>query len=379
MMLDNKLQTIKFDHQALSDLAVGCAFLGSGGGGDPHYALLELNALIQQQGEDVNINLISASQLADDDIVAPCGWLGAPTVSLEKLPSGTEATAGLKVLEEVLKAKVKAIFPVEIGGSNGLAPLILAARTGLPIVDCDGMGRAFPESQMVIFNIKGLSASPAVMTDAKGNAFVIHSVDNLTEERVARAAAVSLGGICHLFEYVQTGRDVKDHAIQGTLTIATHIGRSIRLAKEQGDDPFEALLIEMRSCPHYGSAGILFDGKVTDLKRETTNGFSVGHVVLESFDGKHKMEIEFQNENLVAHINGKVCATVPDIITVMDRETAHTITTEQIKYGQRVKVIGVSAPVELRSDVALDILGPKAFGMSEIYCAIEELNNWQEN
>lgn len=369
---------IHLTQQAIEDLAVGCAFLGSGGGGDPHYSLLELSGLIEQQGGDINIKVISTSELADDDLVAPCGWIGAPTVSLEKLPSGKEALAGLAVLEKTVGRKVNAIFPVEIGGSNGLAPLILAAKTGLPVVDCDGMGRAFPESQMVVFNVQGVSASPAVLTDAKGNSFVIDTVDNLTEELVARASTVALGGICHLFEYIQSGKQTKNFAIDGTLSIAVQIGRSIRKAKEQGDDPFTALINVMQSCHLYGFCGILFDGKVMDLQRETKQGFSVGHVTIESFDGKNQMQIEFQNENLIARIDGKVFATVPDIITVMDRETAQTITTEQIKYGQRVKVLGVSSPAVLRTPNALKILGPEAFGMSDEYAAIEQLNGWEE-
>lgn len=369
------------DRQALSDLAVGCAFLGSGGGGDPYNALLELTELSAKMTGDVRIKLISADSLSDDDLVAPCGWVGAPTVSLEKLPSGNEALRGLKKLEQIKGQKVTAICPVEIGGSNGLAPLILAIKTGLPVVDCDGMGRAFPESQMVIFNVHGISASPSVLTDAKGNCVVIEATDNHTEERIGRAATVSLGGICHLFEYVQTGHQIKQHAIHGTLSIAIKIGRGIREAKETNCDPFEALLNVMRHCPYYGHAGILFDGKVTDLKRDTKQGFSIGHLIIENFSGTQQMNIEFQNENLIARIGKKICATVPDIITIIDRETAHTITTEQLKYGQRVKVVGASAPSVLRTSKALEILGPGAFGLfdsslSDSYSPIEKLNNW---
>ena len=36
----------------------------------------------------------------------------------------------------------------EIGGGNGLEPLAIGARMGLPVVDADFMGRAFPELQV---------------------------------------------------------------------------------------------------------------------------------------------------------------------------------------------------------------------------------------
>ena len=39
------------------------------------------------------------------------------------------------------------VLSCEIGGGNGLEPLALGARLGLPVIDADLMGRAFPELQ----------------------------------------------------------------------------------------------------------------------------------------------------------------------------------------------------------------------------------------
>jgi len=61
----------------------------------------------------------------------------------------------------------------------------------------------------------------------------------------------------------------------------------------------------------------------------------------------------------------------------MDRETADSITTERLKYGQRVKVVGASAPAMLREIRALRIVGPAAFGFDDPYCPIETLNAWE--
>ena len=41
-----------------------------------------------------------------------------------------------------------ATVPGEIGGGNGLEALVVAADMGLPVVDADFMGRAFPELQV---------------------------------------------------------------------------------------------------------------------------------------------------------------------------------------------------------------------------------------
>ncbi|EJL33466.1 DUF917 domain-containing protein [Novosphingobium sp. AP12] len=361
------------DRQAIGDLALGAAFLGSGGGGDPYYATLLAEAELERRGP---FEVIGVDALSDDALVVPCGWIGAPTVSVEKLPNGREAVDGLRRLEEIMGRSIDAVIPIEIGGSNGLAPLFAAARLGIPVLDCDGMGRAFPESQMAIFNIRGLSACPSILTDASGSLSVIESDDNFAHERLARALSVAVGGIAHLVEYPLTGRQAKDHAIHGTITVARAVGAAIREARAHGADPFAAMFEALRRTGLYREAGVLFDGKIIDIDRETRNGFSVGRIIFESFDGASRMEMDFQNENLIARRDGVVVATVPDILTVMDRETADSITTERLKYGQRAKVVGAAAPAILREAQALKFVGPRAFGFEEDYVPIEEIAAW---
>lgn len=359
----------------ITDLARGCAFLGSGGGGDPHAALIEIEATL---APDQSVELIDVESLSDDAFVTPCGWIGAPTVSAEKLPSGQEALRGLRKLESIVGRRADAVFPVEIGGSNGLAAILLSIRSGVPVVDCDGMGRAFPESQMVIFNVMGLKAAPAVLTDDKDNCVTIETSDNVSEERIARALSVVLGGSCHLMEYPISGSQTKVTALRGTVSDALAIGRSIRLGRAAGRDPFTALFSALRSSRQFSQAGVLFDGKIVDVQRETRGGFALGRAIIEGFGSSERLEIEFKNENLVARAaNGEVRAVVPDLITIVDRETADAIVTERLKYGQRVKVLGASAPLALRTPEALAIMGPGAFGVDTPYREIALLNGWK--
>jgi len=65
---------------------------------------------------------------------------------------------------------------IEIGGGNALLPITWAARMGLPVVDADGIGRAFPEIPQVAMHLAGVPASPAVMTDERGNLVVFRTI-----------------------------------------------------------------------------------------------------------------------------------------------------------------------------------------------------------
>lgn len=359
--------------QDVRDMAYGTAFLGSGGGGPSTTQLLQLEAALAAGRQ---VRLIDLAQVPDDALVAPCGCMGAPTVSDEKLPNGSEAGRALDKLEEIRGQKVHSVFPIEIGGGNGLMPLILAAERDIPVVDCDGMGRAFPESQMVVFNVYGCDASPVVITDERGNCVVLHTVDNHEEERFARVLAVSMGGTCHVIDYSGSGAQMKQHAVRGTVSLSIALGRAVREARQGGGDPFAALFECLRASGYYQYGGVLFDGKLVDLDRNTQGGFAVGQAVLEAFGSSDRVTVDFQNENLVARKGGRVIAMVPDILTFVDRETAEPITTERLRYGQRLKLVGVSVPPILRRPQALAVFGPAAFGFAEPYQPIEDINGW---
>mgnify|MGYP000306535664 CR=1 FL=1 len=66
-------------------------------------------------------------------------------------------------------------------------------------------------------------------------------------------------------------------------------------------------------------------------------------------------------------------AVVPDLVTIVDSETAHAIPTERLAYGQRVSVIACEAPPALTTPEALAIVGPDQFGLSEQYRPLGEM------
>jgi uncharacterized protein len=53
---------------------------------------------------------------------------------------------------------------------------------------------------------------------------------------------------------------------------------------------------------------------------------------------------------------------VPDLITVLDSETGDAISTERIRYGQRVTVIAIACDPVWQTDQGLKVAGPRAFG-----------------
>ena len=109
---------------------------------------------------------------------------------------------------------------------------------------------------------------------------------------------------------------------------------------------------------------MLFQGKIVDVDRRTMAGFARGNVALEGINtfAGGRLEIEFQNENLVARLDGEVVCLVPDLICIVDLGRGEPITTELLRYGFRVTVLGVPAPALWTTEAGLRVAGPRAFG-----------------
>ena len=350
------------DADSLPALSRGCAILGAGGGGDSYVALLQALQATEDFGP---VPLVDLDELPDDALIMPCGGIGAPTVTIEKFENGDEGARLRENLEFMTGRRVAALMAAEIGAGNGVLPITWAARLGLPVVDADGMGRSFPEVPQVTMNLAGISPCPAVMTDERGNLVVFRTISGDWAERLERAAAVEFGGAASSTEFSLTAAQARGATVRNSVSKAIRIGEAIGSA---AGSPVAALIAEI-------DAFRLVTGKVLDLERRTTSGFVRGSVVIEGLgeDAGRLIRLEFQNENLVALERGRVLASVPDLITVLDSETADAILTETIRYGQRVTVIAFGCDPVWRTERGMAVTGPRAFGYEFDYLPVEEL------
>lgn len=343
---------------ALDNIALGATVLGTGGGGAPHVGKLVARQAIEECGP---VTMVHPDDLDDGALVLLSAQMGAPTVAVEKLPGGSEPVAAVERLEQELGRTADAIMPMECGGINSTFPFAVAARKGIPLVDADGMGRAFPELQHETFNVYGVQGTPAALSDEHGNTALLATDSNERLEWLARGLTIRMGGVAYLTDYPMSGQQVKATAIHGTMTLAHDIGAALSTTS---GDPIEAIR-QATADSIYGSARSLFEGKIVDVHRRTEGGFVVGSVDIDGLDqyADATMTIEFQNENLGARVDGEWLATVPDLITVLDRETGDPVRTEALRYGARVTVLGIPTPEIMRTDAALDVWGPATFGL----------------
>lgn len=350
---------MRLGKEEIENISIGAAVLGTGGGGDPFIGkLLALDA-IENYGE---VECLSVNSIDDDDFVVPVAMMGAPTVAIEKIPNGSEGLWALRHLESYVGRKTSAIVPVEQGGINSTIPIAVAAAAHLPVVDCDGMGRAFPEVQMVTFHLEGITAAPMVLADERGNTTLINACSNTWMERIARAVTVQMGGSTLTASYSMEGWQLKRACVPNSVSLSLRLGSTIRNARRKGRNPTSEILSVI-------NGEIIFTGKVVDIVRRTSGGFAKGKVKIHGL-GKHdgqSLHIEFQNENLVATIENNIAVSVPDLIIILDYETGVPVTTEAMKYGQRVTVVGAPCDDRWRTSKGLETVGPKCFGYNIEY------------
>ncbi len=343
----------------LDALEIGAGILGTGGGGNPYQGkLLALEAL----KAGYRMTLLATEHIAPEALCMSVGGIGSPVVGVERMREGREGLRCLRAMEDLIGTSIDAIVCEEIGGANAMNPLVTGALSGLPILDCDGMGRAFPEMQMTTFSIYGHSSTPSVMCDLQGNAVIFsHAVSEVWHERMARACVTAQGGSAMLATAPMKAHYVRQYGIPKSYTKALALGEAVIHARKAKDDPIAAV------CALEGGRRI-FDGKITDLKRHLRGGFAVGDLTLSGFGDSagQTAEVAIQNEFLIFRRDGVVEVTVPDLIVLLDVDTAYPITTEMLRYGQRVAVLAIPCHALLRSAQALAVVGPAAFGYPDI-------------
>src|SRR5881628_2389013 len=261
--------------EEIESLAIGAWILGTGGGGSPYLALLNMRVLYR---DGTRVSLMDPLDLADDDLVAVVSNMGAPLVGQERLTDPRTIAEAVTMMEEYLGARFRAIMSLEIGGGNAIQPFMAAALLDRPVVDADCMGRAFPEAQMTSFAIHDLCMYPLTLVDVRDNAVIVARAESWKwMERLSRTACVAVGSIASTCKAPRTGKEVKECAILYSTSKALRIGHAVRAARRAHEHPIQAVLAL--------EGGLrLFAGKIQDVERRATEGFLRGTATIDGLD-----------------------------------------------------------------------------------------------
>lgn len=364
------------NEQDIHDFVRGCTLMGTGGGGDPKDGIDWLRTALD---EDLTLSFTPHEEVKDDAwTVCPflMGSIAPRTeeakqrmqaLGLTKEPVKSIQAEAVRLLESYTKARIQAIVPIELGGSNTPGAVVAAARLRVPIVDGDYTGRAIPEIPQTTPYLNGLSLWPIASIDKYGNkAIITESTGYEMAERMGKFLAAASFGLAGQAGFLFKGKDMKRALIPKTLSKCLEIGRLIRTSRAAGRNPVEETVKQLNGW-------LLFEGHISNKEWEDKEGYYWGTHTLSGigrFAGQ-EFKIWFKNENHISWLNGEPYVTSPDMIIVVDRESGEPFANSHIAEGHSVAVIGLRAVEQFRSPKGLDILGPPHFGFDIEYQPIE--------
>ena len=202
-----------------------------------------------------------------------------------------------------------------------------------------------------------------------------------------RTACIELGNATGAAAAPFSGKMIKDYAVPNTVSQAWFLGKAVHIARQTKVDFIKAI-------GGITPVTLLYTGKITDVTRDVSRGYTIGRVVLEPLSTDEQQDmgvsssasetrnlvIPFQNEYLAARFvkpgqtdeEGEVACTVPDLISIIGSD-GEAVGSPELRYGLRVRVIAMPAsPIWTETERGLQVGGPEFFGLGCEYKSIGE-------
>ncbi len=359
----------QIDGESVLSLYYGSLFTACGGGEYSDHLPITLERHIEEEGP---VDLVSLQDLEEGSRFLSVGVLGSMLEA--SLQTGREGVQVLRRLCERQQLEFDALFTIEGSSLNVLFPILVAGLAGVPIVDGDCMGRAFPEFQMTTAQAMGERVVPMSLLTPGGEYYHFEDLENLIFEIKAREIVSHEGGIAYFSGFPLDTQGLRKILLPDTLSFVRDVGSCFL-----NPDSYTRLLRNITDVSKnslYGGAIELFVGTMEEIHTSHEGGRTWSRIVLAGTGdyGNSNLSLLAQNECLLAYRDDRVFAMVPDLITLVDLRTLKPLSLSALHSEMRIAVIGIPAPVRLKSRDMLNVLGPSCFGYSEEYIPIEGIH-----
>ncbi len=350
----------------IPDISLGAKFLSCGGGGDTK----TVEYLLLSCMNDSDLIVVKTAIEMESEWIVPVAMVGSTVLLNEDLPSGIEPAQTVKLYEAVTRQHADAVISMEIGGINALIPLLVAFERNLPVIDGDGMGRAFPKLEMTTYFNSYISVLPLA---AYSNVETLVAANQQQFAEVYDSFIFNHKGYGYIACLGMAGYQMKALMIPGTLKLARNIGRALSNGSiEEKVDSLRSLF----SNSVYGELQVCFLGRILTIRRWFEEKILVGSCQIAgqfSFAGRNAL-LYFQNEFLSVRLSGEESHTTPDLIILLNYENGLPLSVSDIHEGVFILVLIVPAPSIFHTKDMFKLVGPKSFGIpNEFYSVHEEV------
>ncbi|TDO91666.1 DUF917 domain-containing protein [Enemella evansiae] len=336
----------RIDLADLETLALGCALLGSAGGGTTTH--LELMA-----GQaDWPVTLLEVDDLDPATRCLAPAFAGSTMILGERLPGAAPFARVVAAVEQWVGAPVPAVCALEVGGLNGLTPVV--AAQGRAIVDADCMGRAMPGFDQVTLLVDRLPGL-VIATGIGDGVAIVASERPEDAERITRAALEQAGGTGVVVLGGFTVGALRDHAVTGSISTALELGRVFRDALTE---PLETLAGRL-------GGRLLAAGRILASQPDTAGGRVQSFEIEGTSGAVHRLIT--RSEAIAFVTDGELRSAAPDIIVVLDARSRAILEVPSLAVGQHVAVLELPGPPWWRTSTErLRHVVPSTYGLAEL-------------
>jgi len=292
--------------------------------------------------------------------VALCSIGSGPAVA-DLPPAGDEFSGAITELEQLTGAPFGAVYPLAAATISALYPLAAASQLGLPLIDADGMGRAFAIVQHTAMRLAGIAPAPLVLRGATGESVAIQLGVPARMDRLLRSNVDTLGGWAALAAYPATAGELRHAALPGTMSRLLNVGRL--LLESHDPDVLVARLAAVTGCRRIGR------GRIVELEHhsrpsDVTLPAHPSSIVIEEVGGQDRLlRLELRSEIVAVFADGALVAAAPDLICLLDVLRGELSTLDALRPGDLVDVLVMPADAVWYSAAGLAMVGPASHGI----------------
>lgn len=339
----------------LKRIVEGTAFLGSGGGGmmESGFTLIREILKFTDEVEMLTFPLQESDKTRIACIVCDMGSITAFDPQQDEALCFAFDSLSAHFSHEL--GKINAVFPIETGPENTMAPFLLAAKNRIPVIDGDGAGRAVPKLMLSTFAIDDIKNwHPIAISNGVGDTMLVSASHLPKFEAILRETTHTsmFSNSSSLAMWPDEVGNIAEKCVQGTISAALHCGQLLRGIRIKDEALIAAALPHVDQLEGF----LIGKGKVVYKISDEKGAFNFTTTKIEQADGT-VITIISQNESLIAfqsNLNYPI-AIAPDSICYLRSDfnpctNAEIAIPEKGKAPEELYLIGVKANQKLLTE-----------------------------
>lgn len=284
-----------------------------------------------------NVPLLKVNDLPPGSFCS-LSMVGSPAALSELLPEGNEALRAIRTLERWLGADFQGIVPLNCSGENALISVAAAAASGKPLIDADGCGRVLPLLEQTTFTLHGVNVGPIAVATPMRDDLILDAPARRIEDLI-RPVVAAAGGWAIVACYPMSAKQLQAAGLPGT------VSNALRSGQPDASPDQVALRIICRGT----ISGIEYPKE--SIAGQTQESTAVGTLpsapisilISESAEPRRHLRLEAHNEIFLALADGRVIASAPDQILILNRRNQDVINVENLRVGESVDIAMIPA------------------------------------